>query len=116
MCYYALGSKYTGKFSDKQSLGRHHQQVYHSNAEMCRFNAHEDLMNLIVMIEPQSLAGNYYWNFIRGKAETLEEAFCMLFRWAKSTTNLSAFVDEWRSLRVANFKHSSNSWANVMEN
>ena len=70
MSYYSPTSKYTGKSTDRTSLARH-QQVYYANANMWSLNAQEALDYLLLIFENHSIAGNYYWEYIRGKVGTL---------------------------------------------
>ncbi len=74
--YYSTpGSKYTGRACDENSLARH-QAVYYAQAHICEFSAEEALNSLMVMFEPQSLAGSFCFKEIFQKSPlNLEAAF-----------------------------------------
>ncbi len=57
-----------------------------------------------MMVEPQSLAGTFYFREIFQKVATLEEAFDRLYQWHRHSSNLSETLKELRRVRVAPFK------------
>ena len=67
------------------------------------------------MIEPHSIAGDFFFRKINGKAKTLEAAFDLLYEFDRNPTSIEAAVREWKNLKITQFKKPSNSWAAAME-
>jgi len=72
--YSAPNTKCIERSSDKQSLSRHHAAFY-AQARMCNLTAEQVLKSLFDMIEPQSLAGKFFFAEIDRKVHTLTEVF-----------------------------------------
>ncbi len=106
--YSAPNTKYTGKASDHQSIITH-QRIYYNQCPIAGMSALEGLHCLIHMIDMKSIAGFYYMNNVFDQVETLEDAFAMLLKWSKETTQSSIFLREWRSLKIEDFKNSDIS-------
>ncbi len=111
--YSTQGSRYTGRASDRHSLARH-QVVLYAQAHICELNAQEALQCLIMLIEPQSLAGSFYVRDIFQKVSTLEEAFDKVYQWDRHSSNLGETLREWRSLEFVfqNRSHGPMPWRN----
>lgn len=112
--YYAAGSKYTGRMSDRQNLARH-EQCYYAYAAICGLNAAQGLASLIVMIEKDSLAGSFYFAHVVPVAQTLEHAFDIFHKWARNSINLNGTLRQWHNLKIATFKNPTGTWRSAME-
>jgi len=82
---------------------------------MCNLTEDQALKSLLTMIEPQSLAGQFFFAEIDGKVSSLTEAFEKLYRWDRHHTTLDGMIRRWRGLNIGQFKTDESSWPEAME-
>ena len=67
------------------------------------------------MIDIHSLAGKFYLDYIDQQVDTLEEAFHKLYQWSRQNSNTHVYLQEWRTLNIADHKQDGVSWLQAME-
>ena len=96
--------KYSGRSCYQKSLARH-QSLFYAQARLCKLSTDEGLKCFILMIEPHSLAGSFFFKVFIGHVRTLEKAFKTLFQWDKINSNYGNILRrEWKNLKISSFR------------
>ena len=86
--YYSTPTaKCTGRYTGQHSLARR-QEVFYTQVLLCNLTAGEVLKALVLMIEPYSIAGDFFFCKINGKEQLKRHlTFC---------ANSIAILQEWK--------------------
>ncbi len=78
--------------------------MYYAQAHICERNAEEALNNLMVMFEPQFIAGSFYCKEIFQRVPTLEAAFEKLYIWDRRSTCVHQVLYDIQALNLKSVK------------